>query len=67
MANKQRVSNMALVESKEERRARFLRLAKAAASTAAKMPLPVLRLKYLQISENLKSEADQIFAGGKSS
>jgi len=56
---------MALVESREERRERFLRLANAAASTAAKMPLPNLRLEYLQLSENLKSEADEIFAGGK--
>ena len=57
---------MALVESKEERRARFLRLAIAAASIAAKMPLPNFRLRYLQISQNLKSEADEIVAGGKS-
>jgi hypothetical protein len=56
---------MALVESKEERRERFLRLAQAAASTAAKMPLANLRLKYLQLSENLKSAADEISTGGK--
>jgi hypothetical protein len=42
-----------------------LRLAQAAASTAAKMPLANLRLKYLQLSENLKSAADEISTGGK--
>ena len=57
---------MALVESAEERRERLLRLAKAAASIAAKMPLPNLRLEYLQLSEKLKCEADQIFTGGTS-
>lgn len=49
-----------LVESTEERRARYLRLAIAAAVTAAKMPIPKARQLYLSLAQSLKSEADEL-------
>ena len=51
---------MSLIETPEERRARFLRLASEAAQIAAKMPLAAIRLRYLELSETLKSEADHV-------
>jgi hypothetical protein len=51
---------MSLIETPEERRARFLRLASEAADTAAKIPLPLIRLRYLELSETLKAEAEQV-------
>jgi len=51
---------MALIETAEERRARFLRLAIAAAVTAAKVPLPKLKAAYLRFAQNLRSEADRL-------
>jgi len=51
---------MSLIETPEERRARFLRLASEAADTAAKIPVPIVRLRYLELSETLKAEAEQV-------
>ena len=51
---------MSLIETPEERRARFLRLASEAADTAAKIPVPLVRLRYLELSETLKAEAEQV-------
>ncbi|HYM19085.1 MAG TPA: hypothetical protein VEU06_11015 [Micropepsaceae bacterium] len=51
---------MSLIETPEERRARFLRLASEAAQTAAKMPLAAIRLRYLELSETLKTEAEHV-------
>ena len=45
-------------ETHEERRARFLRLAIAAAVTAAKIPIPKVRRAYLKLAQTLKSQAD---------
>ena len=45
-------------ETQEERRARFLRLAIAAAVTAAKIPIPKVRAVYLKLAQTLKSQAD---------
>jgi hypothetical protein len=53
-------SMSSLIETQEQRRARFLRLASEAADTAAKMPLPLIRLRYLELSETLKAEAEQV-------
>ena len=49
-----------VIETAEQRRARFLRLAAEAASIAAKIPVPSLRLRYLELSETLKSEAEHV-------
>jgi hypothetical protein len=46
-------------ETQEERRARFLRLAIAAAVTAAKIPIPKVRTAYLKLARTLKSQADE--------
>ena len=46
-------------ETREERRARFLRLAIAAAVTAAKIPIPKARSAYLKLAQTLKSQADE--------
>ena len=46
-------------ETLEERRARFLRLAIAAAVTAAKIPIPKVRTAYLKLAQRLKSQADR--------
>jgi hypothetical protein len=51
---------MSLMETAEERRARFLRLAIAAAVTAAKVPLPRFKAAYLKVAQNLRSEADRL-------
>ena len=51
---------MSLIETPEERRARFLRLASEAADTAAKIPVLSIRLRYLELSESLKAEAEQV-------
>jgi len=51
---------MSIIESPDERRARFLRLAKAAISAAAKTPLPKLRLAYLKIAQHMRREADRL-------
>jgi hypothetical protein len=51
---------MSLMETAEERRARFLRLAIAAAVTAAKVPLPKFKAVYLKFAQNLRSEADRL-------
>jgi hypothetical protein len=51
--------NMQRAEAPEERRARFLRLAIAAAVTAAKVPLPQVREAYLRLARHLRAEADQ--------
>jgi len=53
------------VELPEERRARFLRLAIAAAVTAAKVPLPHARETYLRLARHFRAEADRAF--GKTS
>jgi hypothetical protein len=45
-------------ETQEERRARFLRLAIAAAVTAAKIPIPKVKTVYLKLAQTLKSQAD---------
>jgi hypothetical protein len=47
-----------LSETHEERRARFLRLAIAAAVTAAKIPIPKVKSAYLKLAQTLKSQAD---------
>ena len=44
-------------ETQEERRARFLRLAIAAAVTAAKIPIPKVKTAYLKLAQTLKSQA----------
>jgi hypothetical protein len=46
-------------ETREERRARFLRLAIAAAVTAAKIPIPRVRTAYLKLAQTLKSQAEE--------
>ena len=46
-------------EAPDQRRARFLRLAIAAAVTAAKVPLPQVREAYLRLARHLRAEADQ--------
>jgi hypothetical protein len=46
-------------EEPQERRARFLRLAIAAAVTAAKVPLPQVREAYLRLARHLRAEADR--------
>jgi len=46
-------------ETSQERRARFLRLAIAAAVTAAKIPIPKARAAYLKLAQTLKSQADE--------
>ena len=46
-------------ETLQERRARFLRLAIAAAVTAARIPIPKVRTAYLRLAETLKSQADK--------
>jgi hypothetical protein len=46
-------------ETPAERRARFLRLAIAAAVTAAKIPIPRVRAAYLKLAQTLKSQADE--------
>ena len=46
-------------ELPEERRARFLRLAIAAAVTAAKVPLPQVRETYLRLARHLRAQADR--------
>ena len=46
-------------ETSQERRARFLRLAIAAAVTAAKIPIPKVRTAYLKLAQTLKSQADE--------
>ena len=51
---------MALIETLEERRARFLRLAKAAVATAAKIPFPKIKAAYLKFAQNMRSEADRL-------
>ncbi len=51
---------MSLIETPEERRARFLRLASEAAAIAAKIPVPHIRLRYLELSETLKAEAEHV-------
>jgi hypothetical protein len=48
-----------LSETPVERRARFLRLAIAAAVTAAKIPIPRVRTAYLKLAQTLKSQADE--------
>ena len=45
-------------ETSQERRERFLRLAIAAAVTAAKIPIPKVRAAYLTLAQTLKSQAD---------
>jgi len=50
-------------ELPQERRARFLRLAIAAAVTAAKVPLPQARETYLRLARHLRAQADR--AAGK--
>ena len=47
------------VESPEERRERYLRLAKAAADTAAKTPLPEVRELYLNLAQSWSAMADE--------
>jgi len=51
--------SMKWVEAPEERRARFLRLAIAAAVIAAKVRLPQVRDAYLRLARHLRAEADQ--------
>jgi len=46
-------------EEPKERRARFLRLAIAAAVTAAKVPFPQVRDAYLRLARQLRAEADR--------
>jgi hypothetical protein len=53
--------SMEWVELPEERRARFLRLAIAAAVTAAKVPLPQVRETYLRLARDLRAQADRAF------
>ena len=48
-----------LSETREERRAHFLRLAIAAAVTAARIPIPNVRTAYLRLARTLKSQADE--------
>ena len=51
--------NMYWSETRRERRERFLRLAIAAAVTAAKIPIPKARAAYLKLAQTLKSQADE--------
>jgi len=51
---------MALIETPEQRGARFMRLASEAAETAAKITVPLIRLRYLELSETLKAEAQHV-------
>jgi hypothetical protein len=51
--------SMSYVETPDERRKRYLRLAKAAADTAAKTPLPEVRELYLNLAQSWTTMADQ--------
>jgi hypothetical protein len=51
--------NMYWSETRQERRDRFVRLAIAAAVTAAKIPIPKARAAYLKLAQTLKSQADE--------
>jgi hypothetical protein len=46
-------------ETQQQRRARFLRLAIAAAVTAARIPIPKVKTAYLKLARTLKSQADE--------
>jgi len=50
---------MSEVETPDERRKRYLRLAKAAADTAAKTPLPEVRELYLNLAQSWTTMADE--------
>jgi hypothetical protein len=43
-----------------ERRARYLRLAVAAAATAARLPIPEAKAAYLWLARKLKEQADKL-------
>jgi len=47
------------VETQEERRQRYLRLARAAADTAAKTPLREVRELYLDLAQSWTAMADE--------
>jgi len=51
--------SMSEVETPDERRKRYLRLAKAAADTAAKTPLPEVRELYLNLAQSWTTMADE--------
>jgi formiminotetrahydrofolate cyclodeaminase len=47
------------IETPEERRERYLRLARAAADAAAKIPTPAAREMYLQLARSWAAVADE--------
>jgi hypothetical protein len=47
------------VETPEERRARYLRLARAATDTAAKTPLPAAKEMYVKLAQAWVAMADE--------
>jgi hypothetical protein len=48
-------------ESAVDRRARYLRLAVAAAATAARLPIPEAKAAYLWLARTLKQQADKLY------
>ena len=47
-------------EAVADRRARYLRLAVAAAATAARLPIPEAKAAYLWLARKLKGQADKL-------
>jgi formiminotetrahydrofolate cyclodeaminase len=47
------------IETSEERRARYLRLARAATETAAKTPLPAAKEMYVKLAQAWLAMADE--------
>jgi hypothetical protein len=50
-------------ESPEERRARYLRLARAATDTAAKTPLPAAKEMYVRLAQAWVAMAEEQYPG----